>query len=118
MPQAIGLVEAGLDLLLHSQRELERHRRHGLDQQLADRGIDLGAEDTLAQGLRVAPATARAYVVRYELPASPGALADLHAAATEPADDAALQLGGPFAWRALPAALAPGRHPVAPRCLD
>jgi hypothetical protein len=72
MPQAIGLVEAGLDLMLHGQRELERHRRYGLDQQLADRGIDLGAEDALAQGLRVAPPTARAHVVRHELPAAPG----------------------------------------------
>jgi len=90
MPQAIGLVEAGLDLLLHGQRELERQRRHGLDQQLADRGIDLGAEDALAQGLGVAPAPARAHVVRDELPAAPGAVADLHAAATQPADDAAL----------------------------
>lgn len=50
MPHAIGLVEAGLDLLLHGQRELDRHRRHGLDQQLTDRGIDLGAADALAQG--------------------------------------------------------------------
>ena len=35
--------------------------------------------------------------------AAPGAVADLHAAATEPADDAALQQGGPFARGALPA---------------
>ena len=118
MPQAIGLVEAGLDLLLHSQRELERHRRHGLDQQLADRGIDLGAEDTLAQGLRVAPPTARAHVVRHELPATPGAVADLHAAATQPADDAALQQGGPFAGRALPALPAQGLHAGVQLVLD
>ena len=91
MPQAIGLVQAALDLVLHGQGELERHRRDGVDQQLPDGGIDLGAEDALAQGLRVAPATAGAHVVGNELAAAPGAVADLHAAAAEPADDAALQ---------------------------
>ena len=39
--QAIGLVEAGCDLLLDGERHLERHRRDGLDQQRADGRIDL-----------------------------------------------------------------------------
>ena len=81
MPHAIGLVEARLDFVLHGERQLERHRRHGVDEQLADGGIDLGAEDALAQRLSVAPAAAGAHVVGDELAAAPGAVADLHPAA-------------------------------------
>jgi len=68
--QAFGVVEAGLDLVLDRQRHVECHRRHGVDQQLADGGIDLGAEDALAQGLGVGPAPGRADVVRDELAAT------------------------------------------------
>src|SRR5262249_9380319 len=116
-PYAIGLVQARLDLTLHGQRQLERLRRHGVDQQLADGGIDLRAEDALTQGLGVAPAAARADVIRHELTAAPGAVADLHPAAAQPADDAALQQGRPFAGRALPALPPPGlraRRELAP----
>jgi len=48
MPHTIGLIEARLDFVLHGERELERPRRHGVDEQLADGGINLGAEDALA----------------------------------------------------------------------
>jgi len=49
MTQTVGVLDAGLDFVLHGERQLERHRRHGLDQQLADGHIDLGAEDALAE---------------------------------------------------------------------
>ena len=47
--QTIGLVETGGDLLLDGKRQLERHRRDGLDEQRADGGIDPGADDALAR---------------------------------------------------------------------
>jgi len=47
MPRLVGLVETGADLLLDGERQLLGHRRHRLDEQLADSGIALGADDAL-----------------------------------------------------------------------
>jgi hypothetical protein len=46
--QTVGLVEAGSDLLLNGEGHFERHWRHGLDQQLADGGIDFRSQYALA----------------------------------------------------------------------
>ena len=60
MSQAIGLLQSCRDLLLHGERQIQGHRRHRLDQQLADGGIDLCAEDALAHRVTEALAAAEA----------------------------------------------------------
>jgi hypothetical protein len=47
--QAIGFVDAALNLLLHGERHLERDGGDGLDEQIADGGVDRGADDGLAE---------------------------------------------------------------------
>jgi hypothetical protein len=89
--QAIGLVKSGLDFLLDGEREVEGHRRDRFDDQLADGGIDLGADDALAQRVAEELATARAYVVGDELTTAPHAVVDVHPTAAEAANGASLQ---------------------------
>jgi hypothetical protein len=103
MTHAISLVEAGLDLLLNGERQLERHRRHGLDQQLADGHIDLGAEDALAERVAEQLAAARAHVGGEERPVATRRVLDVHPGAAQAADDTPLEQGRSFArWRLAP----------------
>jgi hypothetical protein len=98
--QAIGLVMTSRYLRLNGERELERQRRDGLDEQLAYRGIDPCSQDALAQRVTEKPSATRAHVVRDEFATPTRVVVHVHAAAAQPADDAPLQEGGTFARRA------------------
>ncbi len=89
--QAIGLIEAGSDLLLHGERQLQGHRRHRFDEQLANGDIDLGAHDALTRGLAEAPAAAKAHVVGNELAAPAVTIVNVHTVAAQSAHGTALQ---------------------------
>lgn len=84
--QAIGLVEARLNLLLDGDRYLERHRRHRLDQQLPDGSVDLRSDDALAHGVAEEPTAAHAHIVGDELPSTSLVVVDV------------LRSWGPGAW--------------------
>ena len=99
VPEAIGLVEAGGDLLLHGERQLEGHRGDGLDDERGDGGVDLGAQDALARRIAEEPAAADTHVVGDERAAAPRGVVHVHAAAAQAADDPALQQRRPFARR-------------------
>ena len=71
VPQTMGLVAGGLDLVLDGQRHVQRSWRDGIDEQLAHGGIYLGAGDAPAQGFGVAAAAAQAHVARGERAPSP-----------------------------------------------
>ena len=88
--QAIGLVEARCYFLLDGESHFECHRRHRSDEQLADGRIDLDSENALARGIAVLPAAPVAHIVGDGLTAAPGAVVDVHSAATESTNRAAL----------------------------
>ena len=102
MTQPIGLVQSGLDLLLDGERQLERHRRDGLDEQRADGGIDRGAHDALAQWVTEEATAPDAHVVRDEVSGPACVVVNVHPLATEPAHGAALQEARALAGRRLP----------------
>ena len=98
--QAIGLVMTSRYLRLNGEREFERQRGDGLDEQLANRSIDPCPQDALAQGVTEKPSATREHVVRDEFATPTRVVVHVHAAAAQPADDAPLQEGGTFARRA------------------
>jgi hypothetical protein len=57
-PKPFRLVSARLDLLLHGEGGLKRHRRHRLDEEASDGLIDVGARDALAERLGARDASA------------------------------------------------------------
>lgn len=66
--QAISCVEPSADLLLHGKRQLQGHQRERLDKQLANGGIDGGAQDALARRVAQALAAAEAHIVAASWP--------------------------------------------------
>lgn len=55
LSQGGGLLDALRDLVLHGQSHFDSRRRHRLQQQCADRGIDVGAPHPLAYLVLGAP---------------------------------------------------------------
>jgi hypothetical protein len=88
--QPISFGEAGLDLFLHGDCRLKRNRGDRLDQQLCDRGVDLGTEDTLTHGVAEEATPAYADVVGDELATASLVVVDMHSASAKPANGAAL----------------------------
>ena len=41
--KAIGFIPAGSNLLLDGKSEFQRHRRNGVDEELADSGVNAGS---------------------------------------------------------------------------
>jgi hypothetical protein len=61
--EAIGFIQACLQLLLHSQSNIERDRIHHFQQYVADHTINLGARNTLTDRLSVLNALTLAHVL-------------------------------------------------------
>jgi hypothetical protein len=103
---AVGLGQAVGDLLLDGEGQLHGHRRDRLNEQLADGGIEVGAEQALAGRVAEVATAAEADVAEDQLPAAAGVVVDVHTTAAPPADGASLQERGPLSGRA------PRPHPT------
>ena len=66
--EPVGFFEAGLQLLLHGQRDLQGERRDGVDQQLPDRLIQTAARDALTDRFRVRDASTLTDIGRQGVP--------------------------------------------------
>ena len=112
--QLVGVVGAGLEFGLHGERDLERERGEGVEQQLPDRGVDAGAGDEQAARRGAVDAFAHALVVGH-LDAAAGVVAHGHPPPAVAADGQALQQRRSFPRRAaVPlAAVRLGRWPAA-----
>ena len=89
--QAVGLVEALVELLLDGEGQLEGHGGDRLDQQLADGGVDVGADEALTGRVTEVAAAADADVNGHAAVTGAGAVAHVHAAAAQTAHGVALQ---------------------------
>ena len=94
--QRVGFVGAGFELGLDGERDLERERGDGVEQQLADRGVDAGAGDGQAAAAAGLDRFADALVVGH-VDAAAVVIADGHAPPAAAADGEALQQRGAFA---------------------
>jgi hypothetical protein len=75
--QAVDLIQACVDFLLHRQRHIERHRCHDLNEQIADGVVDRLSLDALTTSGAVLDAVFLAYVVG-DAPRVPAVVTNSH----------------------------------------
>lgn len=98
MTEAVGLVKARRHFLLHGQREFQRHRRDGIDKQLAHGGVNAGSHNGLTVRIPEEPAPADTDIVGGHAVFADGVL-HMHAAAAETTDRVSLQESRTFSCR-------------------
>src|SRR5271165_7428185 len=89
-----ALGDAAIQFALDCQGHVDRHRRHQLEQQASNRGIDIDRRHALAGG-----AACNSLIEANIAWPRMVAISDIHRAAASATHDAALRQSGPFAWR-------------------
>jgi hypothetical protein len=107
LPEPVGGLELGLELLPYRQRDVDADWRQAREHELADRAVDLGARQSLADQGGLRDALTLTHVLGPET-AMPGMVAHGHASATASTEDKPLQERGTFPRGTVAAVVAAG----------